>query len=222
MRTPLRSKRAAVALACALACASFSTVAAAQTAEQHALVTDSAGGPVMSGSGLCVHSGFGPAPSWTAACGGAIAPVAQYTAPRVAALAAPAPAPAYEKVVFDANVLFDSNKADLRPAGQDTLDTFVGKLRGLESQSVMAIGYADRMGGESANQLLSEERVAAVKSYLVGKGVGAERIETSGRGETRPTTLASECADANNTKNVACMQPDRHVFIEISGTRLAQ
>ena len=44
----------------------------------------------------------------------------------------------------------------------------------------------------------------------------------SGREETRPTTLASECADANNAKNVACLQPDRHVFIEISGTRLAQ
>jgi hypothetical protein len=31
-----------------------------------------------------------------------------------------------------------------------------------------------------------------------------------------------ECKDANYTKNVACMQPDRHVFIEISGMRLVQ
>lgn len=151
-----------------------------------------------------------------------IAPAAQYIAPREAALAVAAPAPAYEKVVFDANVLFDSNQAGLRVAGRDTLDTFVGKLRGLESQSVMAIGYADRMGAEHANQILSEERVAAVKSYLVGKGIAADRVKTSGWGETRPSTAAGECSDANNAKNVACMQPDRHVFIEISGTRLAQ
>ena len=220
MRSTLLNKRAVTALACALALAAFSTTSAVQAADEHALVTDSAGGPVMSGSGLCVHSGFGPAPSWTAGCHRPIAPVAQYVAPREAALAAASPA--YEKVVFDANVLFDSNKADLRMAGRDTLDAFVGKLRGLESQSVMAIGYADRMGSEGANQILSEERVGAVKSYLVGKGVGAERIQTSGWGETRPTTLAGECADANNAKNVACMQPDRHVSIEISGTRLAQ
>ena len=148
--------------------------------------------------------------------------LAQYVAPREAALAADAAVPAQEKVVFDATVLFASNKSELRAAGRETLDAFVAKLRGLESQSVMAIGYADRRGSESANQILSEERVAAVKSYLVGKGIAAERIKTSGWGETRPSTPARACAHANNAKNVACLQPDRHVFIEISGSRLAQ
>ena len=61
-----------------------------------------------------------------------------------------------------------------------------------------------------------------MKAYLVGKGIAAERVQTSARGETRPTTSAGECKDANNAKNVACMQPDRHVFIEVSGTRIAQ
>ena len=40
--------------------------------------------------------------------------------------------------------------------------------------------------------------------------------------ESRPTTYAGECKDANTVKNVACMQPDRHVFIEVSGTRLVK
>jgi OmpA-OmpF porin, OOP family len=179
----------------------------------------------MSGMGLCVHSGFGPAPAWTAGCHAARpAPVAQYVAPREEApiAVAGASAPVYEKVVFDANVLFDSNKAELRAAGRDTLDQFVAKISGLDSQSVMAIGYADRMGTEGANQILSEERVGAVKAYLVGKGVAQDRVKTSGWGETRPSTRLADCEDANNAKNVACMQPDRHVSIEISGTRLAQ
>jgi len=42
-------------------------------------------------------------------------------------------------VAFDANVLFDSDKSALRPAGRDTLDEFVGKMKGLESQDVMAV-----------------------------------------------------------------------------------
>jgi len=130
--------------------------------------------------------------------------------------------PAYEKVAFEANILFDFNKSALSAAGRATLDAFVGELGGLDTQAVRAIGYADRTGSEAFNQILSEERVDAVKSYLVKKGVAADRVKTSAWGETRPSTAAAECKDASNAKNVACMQPDRHVFVEISGSRLAK
>ena len=160
-------------------------------------------------SGLCWHTPYGPAPSWTTGChAGVLAPVAQYVAPAPVApvvLAAAAPLVLYEKVAFDTNVLFDSNKSDLRPAARDSLDAFVGKIGGLESQSETAIGYADRMGTDASNQLLSEDRV-----------------KTSAWGEKRPDTNAAQCEDANNAKNVACMQPDRHVFIEVSGSRIAK
>jgi OOP family OmpA-OmpF porin len=128
----------------------------------------------------------------------------------------------YEKVVFDANVLFDSSRSALRRAGRDALDAFVGEIHGLESRSVIAIGYADRMGSEGDNQILSEERVNTVKAYLVSKGVAADRVKTSAWGATRPSTSVNQCRDANNPKNVACMQVDRHVFVEISGTRIAR
>jgi OmpA-OmpF porin, OOP family len=222
-------------IACALALGALCAPAGAQSPGEHGIVTSS-GQPVMSGFGLCVHSGFGPTPAWTAGCHPAIQPVAQYVAPvepyvapreaaaePVVVASTPVAAPAvYEKVVFDANVMFDSDKSNLRPAGRDTLDQFIGKIGGLEAQSVMAVGYADRMGSADSNQILSEERVANVKAYLVSRGVAADRVKTSSWGETRPTTYALECKDANNAKNVACMQPDRHVFIEIAGSRLVQ
>lgn len=233
MKAIFTRKEFALAVACALAFGLLSEAASAQVGQdEHAIVMDSNGVPVTSGFGLCLRSGFGPAPLWNAKCHGEPAlPIAQGVAPvaapaplpePVAVVAAAVPLAIYEKVVFDANVLFDSDKSALRPAGRDTLDAFVGSIRGLDSQRIAAIGYADRMGAEASNQILSGERVDAVKAYLVGKGIAAERVQTSARGETRPTTSAGECKDANNVKNVACMQPDRHVFIEVSGTRIAQ
>lgn len=184
----------------------------------------------MSGTGLCWHSASDPIPSWTAGCHPApiaqyVAPVEPYVAPVAAAplvVAAAAPLAVYEKVMFDANVLFDSDKAALRPLGREKLDAFLGKIDGLEARSVKVAGYADRMGTESSNQILSENRVKTVKTYLVSKGIAEDRFQTSAWGETRPSTYATECKDANNAKNIACMQPDRHVSIEISGTRIAK
>jgi OmpA-OmpF porin, OOP family len=226
MRNSFTKKHTALAVACALALGVFSTTTNAQITDianidNQQLVVDSQGAVVMSGFGQCWHTGYGPAPSWTAACGG-LRPVVvtQYVAPAPVVVAAAAPLPVYERVAFDANVLFDSDKSALRPAGKATLDEFVGKVRGLESQSVFAVGYADRMGTQADNQVLSQQRVDTVKAYLVDKGIAWNRVQTSSKGETQPTTALADCKDANNAKNVACMQPDRHVFIEISGNRI--
>ena len=228
MRNTFTRKHTAVAVACALALGVFSATANSQVRDingnidEKSLLVDSQGVPVRNGFGECWHTSYGPAPSWTAGCGG-VAPVAvaQYVAPAPVVMAAAAPLPVYERVAFDANVLFDSDKSALRPAGRDTLDAFAAKIRGLESQSILAIGYADRMGTDASNQALSQQRVDTVKAYLVGQGIAANRVQTSAKGESQPTTLLGDCKDANNPQNVACMQPDRHVFIEVSGTRIA-
>ena len=147
MRSTFIKLPATLAIACAVALGVFSATASAQVRDinETALLLDTRGAPVMS-SGLCWHTGYGPAPLWTAGCHAERpAPVARYVAPVAApvVVAAAAPLAVYEKVAFDANVLFDSNKSVLRPADRDTLDAFVSKMSGLESQSVMALGYAD-------------------------------------------------------------------------------
>ena len=223
MRNAFASRHAALAVALALGV--FSAAAIAEDAQdQRGLVTDLNGAPVRSGFGLCVHSGFGPRPAYSQGCYADAAAAGANSAATDPApvIVAAAPLPFYERVAFDANILFDSDKSALRPAGRDKLDKFVSEIHGLESRSVIAIGYADRMGTESANQTLSQERVDTVKAYLVSKGIASERVRTSAKGETRPTTSAGECKDANNPKNIACMQPDRHVFIEVSGNRLVK
>lgn len=129
----------------------------------------------------------------------------------IAPVTAAGPEPAYEKVALDATVLFDSGRSTLRPAGRKTLDDFLGQLRGLETRTIVAVGHADRTGSAAANQILSEERVDAVKAYLVSRGIPAERVRTSAWGDRRPGMNVP-----------GSLQADRQVFIEVSGTRLTQ
>ena len=230
MQSTFSKQHAALAIACTLAFGLFSPAANAQAMDpnEKALVVDSRGMPVTSGDGRCVHSGFGPAPAWNAACHAPLpVPVAQVVAPAPAAVAPVAavlavPVVVYQNVKFDADVMFDSGKSTLRPASREALDAFIGKLEGLESQPVIAVGHADRMGSESANQALSEARVSAVKTYLIGKGLTADRIQTSAVGETQPSTATADCKEAKSKTNIACLQADRHVMIEVSGSRIAK
>lgn len=228
MRNTFNSKRTALAVACALALGAFSTSAYSQgksmaDINDKQFLSDSQGVVVMTATGDCVHNDSGPIPAWTSGCNAPVERVAQYVAPapaRAPVIVAQAPRAVYEKVAFDANVLFDHDKSTLRPAGRSTLDQFVSNIRGLESQSVLAVGYADRMGTNDYNQALSQRRVDTVKSYLVEQGIASNRVQTSAKGESQPTTALSDCKDAKNATNIACLQPDRHVFIEVSGSRL--
>jgi OOP family OmpA-OmpF porin len=165
-----------------------------------------------SGFGLCWRTGY-----WT--------PAASACAPKSAAPAAPAaPAatgvkPSGEKVTVAADALFDFNKAVLRPEGKAKLDEVVAKSQAIKLEVILAVGHTDRIGSDSYNQKLSEKRAAAVKEYLVAKGIEANRVYTEGKGEKQPVT-GDKCKGNVKTKAlIDCLQPDRRVDIEVIGTK---
>jgi len=223
MNTSLTKKQLGLAVACALTLglASGATRAELLPAQEREIWNDASKQVWMNGYGECWHSAFGPPPSPNVVCGPQ--PIAQYVAPAAKpVVVAAAPQPVYEKVTLDTNVLFDFDKSALRPAGRDTLDDFVGRMKGIGSGTITAIGYADRFGTDSYNQTLSEERVATVKDYLISKGIASTWVQSSGKGELQPTTKAGECEGAKSASTIACLQSDRHVFIEMSGSRIKQ
>ena len=59
-------------------------------------------------------------------------------------------------------------------------------LRGVDLEMVIATGHTDSIGTDAYNQKLSERRAAAVKQYLVSKGIPASKITTIGKGESQP------------------------------------
>jgi len=140
----------------------------------------------------------------------------------VAPVPAPAPAaPVKRRVTYSAESLFGFDKATIRPEGMTALDGFAAELAGASFDSITVEGHTDRIGSTAYNQKLSMERAEAVKAYLVSAGrVDAGKVNAVGMGEGTPATNAADCK--GNTKTAAlvtCLQPDRRVEIEVTGTR---
>jgi len=147
-------------------------------------------------------------------------PAEMVTAP-VAALPAPVAKPLPTKMSFSADALFAFDKSEIKPEGKTMLDDLVRQINGAQYDEIMLTGHADRIGNAAYNLKLSERRAASVKDYLVEKQIPAARVSASGVGETQPVTQTSDCARVKMPKLVACLQPDRRVDVEMTGTKTA-
>jgi tetratricopeptide (TPR) repeat protein/flagellar motor protein MotB len=82
-------------------------------------------------------------------------------------------------------VLFEFDKAELKADMMKKLDAFLASvLSGKPVQNVEIIGYADDIGKDAYNLVLSEKRAKAVGVYLKEKGIRVDRIYIEGKGET--------------------------------------
>lgn len=90
------------------------------------------------------------------------------------------------QVMSFANIYFDSGSATLKPESYSVLDGIADLLIANSSARIEVSGHTDSQGSESSNQSLSERRAAAVKDYLVRRGVPASMLTVVGYGETRP------------------------------------
>jgi OOP family OmpA-OmpF porin len=195
------NKPSKFALALAFAAVTASGAASAQTVDNW---RNPFGNVWKNGTNeLCWRDAFWTPATGIPGCDGV--PVAQ--APK-----APAPTPVASKVVFNADTFFDFDKSTLKPEGRQVLDQVATQTKSINLETVIAVGHTDSVGTEAYNQKLSERRAAAVKTYLVSKGVPADRIYTEGKGESQP--IASNKTAAGRAKN-------RRVEIEIVGTRAA-
>ncbi|MGZ4035465.1 MAG: OmpA family protein, partial [Bacteroidia bacterium] len=57
----------------------------------------------------------------------------------------------------------------------------------------------DNVGNKDANQKLSEDRANSVRTYLIKKGIAAERIVAKGYGDTQP--IDDNKTEAGRQKN---------------------
>jgi outer membrane protein OmpA-like peptidoglycan-associated protein len=97
------------------------------------------------------------------------------------------------------DVLFETNKAELKPGAEHNLSPLVEYLRDNPDQQVVIEGHTDNVGTAEFNQSLSARRADAVKTALIHQGVEANRITARGLGESLP--VASNDSAAGRLQN---------------------
>ena len=85
------------------------------------------------------------------------------------------------------DVLFDYDKAELKPASEEALKKVAVVLSQFPESKVTVEGYTDSKGGPAGNKQLADARAQAVKDWLVKNGnVPAANIAAKGSGEQYP------------------------------------
>lgn len=110
-------------------------------------------------------------------------------------------------VITLGDVLFSTNKAQLKSGGMRNVQKLADFLKQYPQRKVLVEGFTDSTGSDSLNQELSERRANAVRTALVDMGISSDRINTRGYGKAFPI------AD-NNT--AASRQLNRRVEIVLS------
>ncbi len=91
------------------------------------------------------------------------------------------------KTVLNSDVLYEYNKAELKPEAFKILDLLIEKIISCQDQYDIQIkGYSDNIGGKVFNKKLSKERALGVYKYFISKGVVSESLSAEGMGVENP------------------------------------
>jgi OOP family OmpA-OmpF porin len=98
-------------------------------------------------------------------------------------------------------VLFEYNKAELKPGAMRSLEPLMTFLREYPDRRLIIEGHTDSTGSDSYNLELSQRRAEAVRNFLAVNGINADRIVARGYGESYPvTTNATEAGRQQNRR----------------------
>jgi OmpA-OmpF porin, OOP family len=95
---------------------------------------------------------------------------------------------------------FDVGRASLRPEGKDVIEQIYNLLIQAEDSKLELYGHTDNTGTQDGNYSLSRARAEAVKSFLIQKGIPANRFQKiEGLGQDSP--VADNATPAGKAKN---------------------
>jgi outer membrane protein OmpA-like peptidoglycan-associated protein len=103
------------------------------------------------------------------------------------------------KITFDSGILYDVNKATLRPEAKTNLDKMAVILNKYPDTNILIEGHTDATGTDEHNLELSRNRASSVSNYLAGLGVDPSRFTAMGYGESQP--IATNDTDAGRQQN---------------------
>jgi outer membrane protein OmpA-like peptidoglycan-associated protein len=110
-----------------------------------------------------------------------------------------------EKIELKQAVFFKTAKAVILPRSFGLLDEVAAALGARPTLQVRVEGHTDSRGGRAYNLRLSQARADSVKAYLVGKGIGSDRMEAKGYGPDQPIDNNKTAAGRERNRRVEFM-----------------
>ena len=132
--------------------------------------------------------------------------------PTVAGLAQYNGCPKTDKIVAEEvtkalnDILFDFNKATIRPESKEKLDQAAAYIKDFPAGKFLIEGRTDKKGSDAYNLKLSRQRAASVVAALEARGAAPEQLKSRGVGESK-ATVAETASDAERLS-------DRRVVVE--------
>ena len=125
-----------------------------------------------------------------------------------------------DRFVFESSVLFESGKADVSTAGQQSLDSLASAVLDLEREIPPDIPWILRIDGHTdskaitggqfkSNWELSAARAIAVVQYLVSKGIEPTRLAAAGFGEFQPMDAGTDEASLARNRRIELKLTER-------------
>lgn len=125
------------------------------------------------------------------------------------------------KITFDSGILFDVDKATLKPASRDQLAKLAIILNKYDDTNILLEGHTDATGSDEHNLDLSRLRAQSVSNYLASVGVNAARFTIMGYGEAQPIASndTEEGRQLNRRVEVAIYANDELKKVAVSKTQ---
>ncbi len=105
-------------------------------------------------------------------------------------------------------VLFTTDSAQLTSLAQATLRRQAKWLNRYAQYSITIEGHADERGTREYNIALGARRATAVRDFLAGQGVRAQRMRTLSYGKERPVAVCD---------NISCWSQNRRAVTKLNG-----
>jgi OmpA-OmpF porin, OOP family len=99
-------------------------------------------------------------------------------------------------------VLFEYDKAELKPGAMRNLEPLVTFLREHPERTLVIEGHTDSTGSDAYNQELSSRRAEAVRNFLITNGISSDRVMARGYGEAYPVTTNTTEAGRQQNRRV--------------------
>ncbi|MGD0892867.1 MAG: OmpA family protein [Terracidiphilus sp.] len=123
--------------------------------------------------------------------------------------------PSELRILLAADVLFDFDKADIRPDAAATLRQAAAKIKAARTRAVIRIeGYTDAKGTDAINVRLSRQRAEAVETWLIqNAAMSVSAFNAKGFGAARPVAPNQK---PNGQDNPPGRQLNRRVEIVVT------